>query len=76
MYKLRDYNQGEEKHQKVIDDMKLQLSDYSEIAGTTALEGSGIVIKIKDGYYDISESTSYEIDRRTLHATDAALLIK
>lgn len=75
MYKLRDYNQGEEKHQKVIDDMKLQLSDYSEIAGTTALEGSGIVIKIKDGYYDISESTSYEIDRRTLHATDAALLI-
>nr|WP_243177465.1 DUF881 domain-containing protein [Clostridium hominis] len=55
--------------------MKLQLSDYGEIAGTTALEGSGIVIKIKDGYYDISESTSYEIERKTLHATDAALLL-
>lgn len=75
MYKLRDYNRGEEKHQKVMDDMKLQLSDYSEIAGTTALEGRGILIKVKDGDYDISESPSYEIDRKTLHATDAALLL-
>lgn len=75
MYKLRDYNQGEEKHQKIMDDMKSQLSDYSEIAGATALEGSGIVIKIKDGYYDVKESSSYEIDRKTLHATDAALLL-
>lgn len=74
-YKLRNYNQGEEKHQKVVDDMKSQLSDYSAIAGTTALEGSGIVIKVEDGDYDINESTSYEIERKTLHATDAALLI-
>ena len=75
VYKLRDYNQGEEKHQKVMDDMKSQLNDYSEIAGTTALEGSGIVIKIKDGDYDFSESTFYEIERKTLHAEDAALVL-
>ena len=75
MYKLRDYNQGEEKHQKVIDDMIMQLSDYSEIVGTTELRGSGVSIKIKDGDYDINENTSYEIERRTLHSIDAALLL-
>lgn len=75
MYKLRDYNQGDSKHDKVMDDMKVQLNDYSEIAGTTALEGSGIVIRIKDGYYDVNESTSYEIERRTLHAEDAAMVL-
>ena len=73
--RLRIYNQGEEKHIKVMDDMKMQLNDYSNIAGATALEGSGIVIKIKDGDYDVNGSTSYEIDRKTLHATDAAILL-
>lgn len=75
MYKLRNYNQGDSKHDKVMDDMKVQLNDYSEIAGTTALEGSGISIKIKDGYYDVNESTSYEMERRTLHAEDAAMVL-
>ncbi|MEG1871093.1 MAG: DUF881 domain-containing protein, partial [Peptostreptococcaceae bacterium] len=75
IYKLRNYNQGDSKHDKVIDDMKVQLNDYSGIAGTMALEGSGIVIKVKDGYYDINESTSYEIERKTLHAEDAAMVL-
>lgn len=75
MRKLRTYNQGEGNNTKIIEDMKIQLIDYSEIAGTTEIEGSGIVVKISDGDYDITENTKAEIDRRTLHASDAELLI-
>ena len=73
--KLRTYDQGEEKHTKIMEDMKSQLKDDSDITGTTEIQGSGIVIKISDGYYDTSENTQAEIDRRTLHAIDAALVL-
>lgn len=73
--KLIEYNQSDEKHNKVMEDMKSQLKDYSDILGVTKSVGSGVIITISDGDYDLKKDTKYEVDRRTLHSIDAAIVL-
>ena len=51
------------------------LNDYYTIGGFTEVEGPGIVVKIEDGDYDINSDSQEEVNRRTLHDIDVAMII-
>lgn len=70
--KIDNYYNNDNNSEKVIEDMKLQLKEYSELLGTTNIKGPGIVVKITDGIYSLTENTQYEINRKTLHDSDVA----
>lgn len=65
----------DENNERVIEHMKEQLSSYSDLAGTTEIKGPGIILTIYDGEYDINKDDQLEVDRRTLHSADAAMLL-
>lgn len=65
----------DENNEKVIEHMKEQLSSYADLAGTTEITGSGIILTIYDGEYDINKDDQLEVDRRTLHSADAAMVL-
>ena len=67
-----DYDDSSE---KVIEHMKEQLEIYSELTGTVKTKGPGIVLTIYDGEYDIYKDNQLEVDRRTLHSSDVALVL-
>lgn len=59
----------------IVDNMSSQLNDYYTIGGLTEVEGPGIVVKIEDGDYDINSDSQEEVNRRTLHDIDVAMVI-
>ena len=65
----------DENNERVIEHMKEQLSSYSDLAGTTEIKGPGIILTIYDGEYDINKDDQLEVDRRTLHSADAAMVL-
>lgn len=64
-----------ENNEKVIENMRNQLSTYLDIAGKKEVKGPGIVLTIYDGEYDINKDDQLEVDRRTLHSIDAAMVL-
>lgn len=64
-----------ENNEKVIENMRNQLSTYLDIAGKKEVKGTGIVLTIYDGEYDINKDDQLEVDRRTLHSIDAAMVL-
>lgn len=68
-------NSNYDNSEKVVEHMKEQLDVYSEIAGTVEVSGPGIILTIYDGEYDINEDNQLEVNRRTLHSSDAALVL-
>lgn len=50
--KLNDYTYSEQKNEKIIEDLKSQLSLYKMIDGFEDTKGSGIKITIRDGDYE------------------------
>lgn len=73
--KINDYyNNDDNNSEKIIEDMKVQIREYSELLGTTSVKGPGIVIRITDGIYSLTESSQYEVDRKTLHYSDVAAI--
>lgn len=52
IHKLNDYTYSEQKNEKVIEDLKSQLSLYKMLSGFADVKGSGIKITIKDGDVD------------------------
>ena len=73
--KINSYNYYKYDHEKVILDMENQLNDYNLLAGVNEGEGEGVVIKIEDGNYNLYTDPSYEIDRKTLHDIDLAMVL-
>ena len=70
-----EYKHSENQGGNIVDNMTNQLKDYYTIAGLTEVEGPGIVVKIEDGDYDINKDSQEEVNRRTLHDIDVAMVI-
>ena len=62
-------------NQKVIKHMKEQLDIYSLLSGVDATKGSGIILTINDGDYNIHTDSQDEVNGKTLHSADAALIL-
>ena len=78
-YNLKDqynsYINDENDSTDIVESMSSQLNDYYTIGGLTEVEGPGIVVKIEDGDYDIHTDSQEEVNRRTLHDIDVAMVI-
>lgn len=61
--------------EKVVEHMKEQLDIYSLLSGVDATKGSGIILTINDGDYNINTDSQDEVNRKTLHSADAALIL-
>lgn len=70
-----EYIQHESDSSNIVDSMGNQLNDYYIMGGLTEVEGPGIVVKIEDGSYDINVDSQEEVNRRTLHDIDVAMVI-
>ena len=62
-------------NQKVIKHMKEQLEEYNLLSGVVEAKGPGVVLTISDGSYDIYSDSQEEVNRKTLHSADAALIL-
>lgn len=62
-------------NQKVINHMKEQLKEYNLLAGAVKTKGPGVILTISDGVYDIYNDSQEEVNRKTLHSADAALIL-
>lgn len=70
-----NYADDDENNEKVLEHMKEQLSSYSDLAGKTKITGPGVILTIYDGEYDRNKDDQLEVDRRTLHSADAAMVL-
>ena len=61
--------------EKVVEHMKEQLDIYSLLSGVDATKGSGIILTINDGDYNIHTDSQDEVNGKTLHSADAALIL-
>ena len=66
---------NDENNERVIEHMKEQLSSYADLAGIVEIKGPGIILTIYDGEYDVNKDDQLEVDRRTLHSADAAMVL-
>lgn len=62
-------------NQKVIKHMQEQLEEYNLLSGVVEAKGPGVVLTISDGSYDIYSDSQEEVNRKTLHSADAALIL-
>lgn len=73
--KIRNYVQNDKKNDKILDDMKTQISDYKSFIGSNNVEGPGIILKINDGTTNALEENTDEINNKLLHDNDMALVL-
>lgn len=73
--KIRNYAQNDKKNDKILDDMKNQISDYKSFIGSNNVEGPGIILKINDGTTNALEENTDEINNKLLHDNDMALVL-
>lgn len=73
--KIRNYAKNYTKNDKILDDMKAQISDYEMFIGLNKIEGSGIILKINDGTTNALEESTDEINSKLLHDNDMALIL-
>jgi uncharacterized protein YlxW (UPF0749 family) len=73
--KIRNYVQTDTKNDKILDDMKAQISDYKTFIGLNNVEGPGIILKINDGTTNALEENTDEINNKLLHDNDMALVL-
>ncbi|WP_270566151.1 DUF881 domain-containing protein [Clostridium beijerinckii] len=73
--KIRNYAQNDKKNDKILDDMKNQISDYKSFIGSNNVEGPGIILKINDGNTNALEENTDEINNKLLHDNDMALVL-
>lgn len=74
-YKIDKYSNNYKKDDKILEDMKAQISDYEMLIGLNTVEGSGIILKIKDGNTNAIEDNSDEIRNKLLHDSDMELVL-
>jgi uncharacterized protein YlxW (UPF0749 family) len=73
--KIRNYAQNDKKNDKILDDMKTQISDYKSFIGSNNVVGPGIILKINDGTTNALEENTDEINNKLLHDNDMALVL-
>ena len=73
--KINSYTSVEKTDEKVVSDMIEQVNHYGMLTGFSPVKGPGIVIKIKDGDYDVKNETPYEIANKIFHDNDAAMVL-
>ena len=73
--KIRKYENNYTKNDKILDDMKAQISDYEMFIGLNKLEGPGIILKINDGTTNALVENTDEINNKLLHDNDMALIL-
>lgn len=73
--KINKYMKDDMKNDKILEDMKVQISDYGMFTGLNEVTGPGIVLKVNDGVININEESSYETMNKILHDNDMALII-
>ena len=72
---LLDVDDDDGNSEKVVEHMKEQLDIYSLLSGVDATKGSGIILTINDGDYNIHTDSQDEVNGKTLHSADAALIL-
>ena len=73
--KINKYSNNYKKDDKILEDMKAQISDYEMFIGLNKVEGSGIVLTIKDGKSNTLEESPDEINNKLLHYYDMELIL-
>lgn len=73
--KINKYSNNYKKDDKILEDMKSQISDYEMFIGLNKVEGSGIVLTIKDGKSNTLEESPDEINDKLLHYYDMELIL-
>ena len=73
--KILNYTKNDTKNDKILEDMKAQISDYEMFIGLNKLEGSGIILKINDGNTNALVENTDEINNKLLHDNDMALVL-
>ncbi|GAA0075926.1 DUF881 domain-containing protein [Clostridium sp. CTA-5] len=73
--KINEYMKEDEKNEKILQDMKAQIVDYELFTGLSKVEGSGIVLKVKDGNINLEEDSEYETKSKIFHDNDMALVL-
>jgi len=73
--KISQYKNNYTKNDKILEDMKAQISDYEMFIGLNKAEGSGIVLTIKDGNTNALEDDPDEIRNKLLHDYDMELIL-
>ena len=73
MYEGSEKDKG--KREKLVEDMKNQLSDYGNISGINSVKGSGIVIKVTEKDIDINKESEYQVWMKIFHENDMARVL-
>jgi uncharacterized protein YlxW (UPF0749 family) len=73
--KINKYTSNYKKDDKILEDMKSQISDYEMFIGLNKVEGTGIVLTIKDGKTNPLKENTDEIDNKLLHYYDMELIL-
>lgn len=76
MHKINQYRDNDpKKNEKLIEDMKKQLIDYSSLSGSIKVKGPGVMIKVQDGDMDRNLDSDIEILRKIFHEDDMSLIL-
>ncbi|AGX43696.1 DUF881 domain-containing protein [Clostridium saccharobutylicum] len=73
--KFNDYTKNDTQKEKIVEDIKAQISDYGMFTGTKQVEGRGIILKINDGKTNVEEEGIDEVMSKLLHDSDMALVL-
>lgn len=73
--KIYQYKNHDGKSNKIVEDMKNQLSDYNMLMGGKEIKGPGVIIKVEDGDINTKVDSSFETWRKILHDNDMALVL-
>lgn len=73
--KINKYMKDDEKNDKILEDMKAQISDYEMFAGLSQVEGPGIVLKINDASINLQTDSQFEVTDKIFHDNDMALVL-
>lgn len=74
--KINKYKDNDpKKNEKLIEDMRKQLIDYSSLSGYSKVKGPGLVIRVEDGDMDRGSDSDIEILRKIFHEDDMSLIL-
>ncbi|HCW54373.1 MAG TPA: division initiation protein [Clostridium sp.] len=73
--KINQYIHDDEKNNKILEDMKEQINDYSMFTGSKEVEGPGIILTIDDGTTNVTKEDISDVMSKLLHDSDMALII-
>ncbi|MGL4774696.1 MAG: DUF881 domain-containing protein [Clostridium sp.] len=68
--KINSYDTHGKNDEKILEDMKRQLEDYSLLTGMSEVNGPGLVITIKDGDIDPTLDSEFTQWRKLFHDSD------